>query len=213
MNIQWYGLSCFKIQSKDLVIVTDPYGKESGFTPLRTRADLVLVSHDHKSHNYVESLKDNPFVIYGPGEYEKKGVVIKGIVSFHDSQEGIKLGPNTIYIVEIEGIRICHLGDLGHLLSPKQLDRINGVDILLIPVGEKRTLSVEKVLDIINEIGPRIVIPMHYQIPKLKDKLSPVKKFLSEMGLEKIKAVPKLSIKARNLPSDETKVILLKSER
>lgn len=213
MNIQWFGQSCFKLQSKDALVITDPFGKEDGLTPLRTRADIVTLSHDHDSHNNIDSIKDNPFIIDGPGEYEKKGIFVKGIISFHDNKEGQELGPNTIYIIEMEGIRICHLGDLGHLLTSKQIERINGVDILLIPVGEKETLSVDKVIDTINEIGPRIVIPMHYQIPKLKKKLSRVEKFLSEMGLEKIKPMAKLSVKSKNLPADETKVILLENLR
>jgi len=213
MHITWYGLSCFKLQSKDLTIITDPYGKESGLMPLRTKADIVFVSHNHSNHNNIDSIKNDPFVIDGPGEYERKGIYVKGIASFHDDKNGEELGPNTIYIIEIEGIKVCHLGDLGHPLSSKQVERIDKVDILLAPVGENTTLEVDKLMDVINEIDPRIVIPMHYKIPKVKDKLSPVGKFLSEIAQEKTKPEPKIVIKAKDLPSDETKVILLENSR
>ncbi|MBU1177840.1 MBL fold metallo-hydrolase [Patescibacteria group bacterium] len=212
MYIQWCGQSCFKFQAKDTTIVTNPYGRESGLAPLRTRADIVLVSNSNKENNNVESLKENPFVIDGPGEYERMGVAIKGITSYQDNKEGQDKGSNTIYIINIEGIRICHLGDLGHILTSKQVERINGVDILLTPVGE-HNLSINKITDIIGEIEPRLIIPMHYKIPQVKDKLAAVEKFLSEMGAKKEKVIPKLVIKKGNLPTEETTIQVLDYSR
>jgi L-ascorbate metabolism protein UlaG (beta-lactamase superfamily) len=209
MQLTWYGLSCFKIQSKDIIVITDPFQKTSGLTPLRTRADIVTISNDSENHNNIKDIKDNPFIIDGPGEYERKGVFIKGIASFHDNKEGEELGPNTVFIFEIEKIKICHLGALGHKLSSKQIERIDAVDILLAPVGEKNTLKIGQLMDVINDIGPRIVVPMNYFDKRLKEKLNTHKDFLSEMGQENIKPEPKLTIKKKDMPTDETKIALL----
>ncbi|MFH2104816.1 MAG: MBL fold metallo-hydrolase, partial [Parcubacteria group bacterium] len=190
----------------------NPYNKECGLTPLRTRADIVLASNSNKENNNIDSLRDDPFVINGPGEYERMGVTVKGITSYQDNKEGQEQGLNIIYIVNIEGIRICHLGNLGHTLTPKQVERINGVDILLAPVGTSN-ISLNKIIDVIGEIEPRMVIPMHYSIPKVKEKLAPVDKFLAEMGAEKEKALPKLVIKKKDLPTEETSIKLLDYSR
>lgn len=211
MHIQWYGQTCFKLQTKDIIVITDPFSKECGLTPLRTRADIVMMSNGDTDKN-ADSLKENPFVINGPGEYERMGVVVKGIASYQDGEEGALKGPNTIYTLNIEGIRICHLGNLGHILSPKQVERINGVDILLAPVGES-DITVNKIIDIIGEIEPRLIIPMHYKIPGVKEKLTAIDKFLTEMGAKKEKSLPKLVIKKKNLPTEETSIQLLDYSR
>lgn len=213
MQLFWYGLSCFKFLSKDTTVITDPYGKSSGFIPLKTKANIVTISHNHENHNNLISIKDDPFIIDGPGEYERNGVFVKGISSFHDNKEGEELGINTIYIFEIEKIKICHLGDLGHELSAKQIERIDAVDILLAPVGEINTLKIEHLMDVISAIGPRIVIPMHFYDKRLKVKLNNVNDFLSEMGQENIKPEPKLAIKHKDLPSEDTKIVLLENIR
>ncbi len=112
MNITWYGQSCFKIQSKDTVLITDPFDKKIGLRPPFGAADIVTISHNHSDHNNFQVIKNDPFIIDGAGEYEIKKVRIKGINSYHDNQEGKELGQNTIYVIEMEGIKICHLGDL-----------------------------------------------------------------------------------------------------
>jgi len=206
MNIQWYGQACFKMQTKNLTIITDPFNKSCGLTPPRFQTDIVLVSNGEQTD--FASGKDDIFIIDGPGEYERMGATVKGIASYQDNQEGAKNGLNTIYIIELEDIKICHLGDLGHSLSDKQIERIAGVDILLAPAGERK-LPLKKITDIISEIGPRIIIPMSYQIPKLEEKLTPVDKFLAEMGTQKEKPLAKLSIKKKNLPTEETQIVLL----
>lgn len=209
MNIQWYGQSCFKIVSKDLTIFTDPYDKETGLRPARTHADIVTVSHDHHDHNNVAELKDNPFVINTPGEYEIKSVFVKGISSFHDIKEGAERGANTIFTITVEDMTICHLGDLGVELSEKQIDLIGEVDILMIPVGEKFTISVDTAVKIINQIEPRVIMPMHYALPGQKD-LSKVDNFLKAMGVKK-QTIEKYSIKKKDLAPDQSDVIVFKN--
>src|SRR3989344_1604423 len=211
MVITWYGQSCFKIQSGETVVFTDPFNKEIGLTPPRGQADIVTVSHSHFDHNNCESLSGEPLVIEGPGEYEAKKVEVKGVLSWHDDKEGKERGANTIYVIEIEGVKICHLGDLGQSkLTAEQVEKIDGVDILMVPVGGTYTIDGETAVDIINQVEPRIVIPMHYKIPGLTAKLDGVDVFLKEMGAPKKEAVDKLTLKKKDLPEEEPEVIVMK---
>ena len=211
MVITWYGQSCFKIQSGETVLFTDPFCKEIGLTPPRGAANIVTISHQHKDHNNYDALTGEPLVIKGPGEYETKGISIKGILSFHDNKEGKERGTNTIYVIEVEGIKICHLGDLGEeKLNDEQVEEINGVDILMIPVGGTFTINGEDAVEIINQIEPRIAIPMHYKIPGLSVKMDGVDVFLKEMGIGKKEVVDKLTIKKKDLPQEDMEVVVMK---
>jgi len=211
MVITWYGQSCFKIQSGEAVLFTDPFCKEIGLTPPRGAANIVTISHQHKDHNNYDALTGEPLVIKGPGEYETKGISIKGILSFHDNKEGKERGTNTIYVIEVEGIKICHLGDLGEeKLNDEQLEEINGVDILMIPVGGTVTINGEDAVEVINQIEPRMVIPMHYKIPGLAAKLDGVDVFLKEMGISKKEVVDKLTMKKKDLPQEDMEVVVMK---
>jgi len=211
MVITWYGQSCFKIQSGETVVFTDPFAKEIGLTPPRGQANIVTVSHQHFDHNNIESLSGEPLIIDGPGEYEFKGININGIFSYHDNDEGKKNGTNTIYMIEVEGIKICHLGDLGQKkLTAEQLEKIDEIDILIVPVGGTYTIDGSAAAEIINQIEPRIVIPMHYKIPGLNMKIDGVDDFLKEMGAGKKPAVDKLTLKKKDLPEEETEVVVMK---
>lgn len=215
MQIQWLGQSCFKIQSKnsgqEITIVTDPYdGDDIGLKPLKLQADIVTVSHGHSDHNNIDAVKGEPFIIKTPGEYETKGVFIYGLPAYHDNQEGKERGNIIIFKINTEDISIAHLSDLGHDLSDELLDKIGNVDILLLPVGGTYTIDAKKASEIVSAIEPRIVIPMHYQIPglKLENKLGSVENFLKESGLPS-ETMDKLKIAKKDLPQDETKVIIL----
>jgi len=212
MTITWYGQSCFKIQGKEVILVTDPYDKSIGLRPPYIHADIVTVSHQHDDHNNVKAIKGQPSVIDGPGEYETKGVEILGIQTFHDKKEGKERGLNTVYVIRINEISICHLGDLGHLLTDKQLEDIDGIDILFIPVGGVFTINALEAVKVIDSLEPKIVIPMHYKIPKLTTDLHKIDKFCTELGISKTKTEEKLVIKKKDLPSEETKVVLLKPQ-
>ena len=212
MTIIWYGQSCFKIQEKEITLVTDPYDKSIGLRPPSIHADIVTVSHQHFDHNNVKAIKGKPFIIDSPGEYETKGVEILGIQTFHDKKEGKERGLNTVYVIKINNLFICHLGDLGHLLSDKQIEKINGVDILLIPVGGVYTINASEAVKVIDIIGPKIVIPMHYKIPKLTINLNRIDKFYKEMGISKANLEERLVVKKKNLPLEETKIFFLKPQ-
>lgn len=210
MKITWHGHSCFKIVTKDTTIVTDPFDKKIGLKPLRCEANIITISHDHYDHNNATVLRGAPLIIDGPGEYELRGIVITGINSFHDSKQGQERGGNTIFVIELEDIRICHLGDLGQTeLTSNQVEKIGEVDILLIPVGGIYTIDSDRAIAVINQIEPRIVIPMHYKIPKLSIKLQGSDNFLKEIGI-KHEVVDQLVIKKKDLLKEERRVIVMK---
>src|SRR3989344_3237556 len=188
MEITYLGHSCFKLKGKTASAVTDPY-------LTKCDADVVTVSHGHDDHNQISKEGGTPFVIDGSGEYEVKGVSVIGVASWHDDQAGAKRGPNIIYVIEIDGLRVCHLGDLGHKLSDAQLEEIGSVDIVLVPVGGEYTLDAKQASDVVKQLDPWITIPMHYQQPGLDSarfgKLTGVEMFLKEMGKE-VTPIPKL---------------------
>jgi len=219
MNITWLGQSCFRIEEKigsqTVTIITDPYDGSIGLKLPKQRADLVSISHNHPDHNNylaIGGAEDKaPVIIDRPGEYEVKSVFALGIGSYHDNEQGAKLGKSVMFKFDIGGIKILHLGDLGTSLSDAQLERIEDIDILLIPVGGRYTLNAKEAAEVALEIEPRIVIPMHYKIPGLNVDIDGVEKFQKEMG-SKAEFLPKLKISKKDLPQDEVKLIILQKE-
>lgn len=216
MKIYWHGQSCFEIRTastdakKKTRLVIDPYNSSIGLKLPTLEADLVLVTHDHADHNNTKAVKGKPFIINEPGEYEIKEVFVQGISSSHGTYDKKDLGKNTIYIIETEGIKICHLGDLGQKeLIAEQLENIGDIDILMVPVGGKYTIDAEAAQKVANQIEPKIIIPMHYKIEGLNIDLDNVDEFLKTMGQEDLKGQEELDIKSNSLPA-ETKIIVLK---
>jgi len=215
MNIIWKGQSCFQISANqgkgnNVNVVIDPFDETIGLRAPKLEADLLLVSHGHHDHNNKKGVLGNYFLVEGPGEYEVKDIFVQGIQSFHDTSEGKDRGMNTIYTIEAEDLKICHLGDLGQKeLTPEQVEQIGDVDILMIPVGGNFTIEAKEAVKIISQIEPSIVIPMHYFIPKLKIKLEGVDKFLKTMGIKKLDPVAKLSIKKKDISPEEAKIVVL----
>ncbi|PIR05535.1 lactamase [Candidatus Kuenenbacteria bacterium CG11_big_fil_rev_8_21_14_0_20_37_9] len=219
MYIQWHGQSCFRIQAKNddatTTLITDPYTNDYGLKLPHLSADILTISHEHKDHSNIKAVngtqkRATPFLINGPGEYEISDVFIYGIPSWHDNNEGKERGKNIIYVISMEKINIAHLGDLGQTeLTDKQLEMMNNIDILLIPVGGKYTINAEEAAKIISRIEPRIVIPMHYKIAGLKLDIDGIDKFIKEMG-GKAEEMDKLKIAKKDLPQEETKLVILK---
>jgi L-ascorbate metabolism protein UlaG (beta-lactamase superfamily) len=141
MDINWLGHSCFRIKGKQATIITDPFPPDLGYTLGKPAADIVTVSHQHPSHAYVQGVAGEPRQIAGPGEYEISGVLIIGIPTFHDAARGQTRGKNTAYLLEVDGVMVCHLGDLGHVLTAEQVEEIDDVDVLLLPVGGVSTVN------------------------------------------------------------------------
>ncbi len=211
MYITWLGQSCFKIQTKDATVVTDPYDPKLGLKLPRLTADVVTVSHDHYDHNNVGAVAGEPFIVDNPGEYEIKGIAIRGITSWHDDRDGAERGVNTIFTIDAEEMRIAHLGDLGSMLTDTQLEHLDHVDILMIPVGGTYTIDAETAAKVVNEIEPRIIIPMHYRITGLKEvKLAGVDAFCKEMGVTPNGSLEKLRLTKKELPVEDSQVIILK---
>lgn len=214
MIITWYGQSCFRIQSGELVLVTDPFSKDIGLKPPTGQADIVTVSHDHDDHNNISVIKGDPFVVDGPGEYSLKGISIVGIPSTHETANGGGEGENTIYVMDIEGMKVCHLGDQGAKLTNDQIEAMGDIDVLFIPIGGTFTLNADEALDVIGQIEPRVIIPMHYQINGLKIKgLEKVDKFAKEIGCKKENMnVGKVTLKKKMLPEGDNEVYICKTD-
>lgn len=213
MIITWQGHSCFKIQDKmgtdGVTLVTDPFDKETGLKVPNFEADIVTISHDHHDHNNAGALRGTPFVIECAGEYDYKGILVEGIDSFHDDKKGEERGGNIIYRIEVDDISVAHLGDLGTVLDNTQLEKLVGTDVLLIPVGGKYTLDAKKAVEVISQIEPRIVIPMHYKTDGLKiEDLDSIDKFIKEIGLTP-SYEEKLKISKKDLPVEDMELVIL----
>jgi L-ascorbate metabolism protein UlaG (beta-lactamase superfamily) len=183
MNIRFLGQSCFYMQTKSGVsLVTDPFHSDIGFKMPKVSADIVTTSHDHYDHNNIGKIQGEYTHFDSPGDYEKSGVRLHGIASFHDADGGRKRGRNVIFKIEADGLKLCHLGDLGHVPDDHQLEQIGAVDILFIPVGEVFTFNVENAVKTMNLIKPAIVIPMHFKTKKLTLGLETERKFLKHAG-------------------------------
>lgn len=213
MDITYLGHSSFKIKGKTVALITDPFDPAMvGIKFPKNEADLVTVSHDHKDHNMVSLVGGVKRVIDKPGEYEIAGTSVIGIQSFHDDQKGAERGKNIIFVIEMDGLRLCHLGDLGHALSDETVAAIGDIDILFVPVGGTYTIDYKIASDVVNAIEPKVIIPMHYQTDELNAEnfadLGKVDSFLTQMAL-RVERLPKLQIKAGELsPEDEYIVVL-----
>jgi len=190
------------------VVITDPFPPELGYSLASPAASIVTVSHQHPSHSYIQGISGEPRIIRGPGEYEISGVLIIGVATYHDNEGGSKRGKNTVYLMEVDGIAVCHLGDLGHVLTSEQVEEIGDVDVLLLPVGGVSTIDAAMAAEVIRQLEPKAVVPMHYKTPVINRELDPVEKFLKEMGMEQIEPRPKLSLTRSNLPAS-TQVFVL----
>lgn len=208
MDITWFGHSCFRIKGKEATILTDPCPPATGYSSGKLQADIILLSHAHPGHSYLDELQGNYKVIKSPGEYELKDIYITGIASYHDDAQGKKLGKNTVYVIEIEGVTLCHLGDLGHILSPEVTGELGNVNVLFLPVGGHSTIGAAAAADLVRNINPGFVIPMHYKTADEKGDLDFPEKFLKEIGIKELATQPKIVVTRTNIPSS-TQFILL----
>ena len=183
MELTWYGHSAFLITTGEgTKIITDPYkpGGRILYTAIPDEADIVTVSHEHADHNYAEGLRGKPQVIKGVGRHEVKGVVVEGVASYHDDARGSQRGSNTIFTFDADGVRICHLGDLGHVLGDAEIQRIGHVDVLCIPVGGFFTIGPQEATTVIGQLQPKLIFPMHVKTARCSLPIEPVDAFLQE---------------------------------
>jgi len=200
MDINWLGHSCFRIKGAHTTVVTDPYSPDIGYTLAKPNAGIVTVSHQHQGHAYIQGVGGEPKLVTKPGEYEIGGVLIIGIDTFHDKERGRTGGKNTVFLIEIDGVLVCHLGDLGHVLTAGQVEEIGNVDVLLLPVGGVSTINASMAAEVVRQLEPKAVVPMHYKTPALSRELEPVDSFLKEIGAKGVTSQPKLSLTRSSLP-------------
>lgn len=210
-EITWLGHACFRIKGKDATIITDPYDKSLGLGTLNQKAEIVTISHEHPHHNTLTGVKGEPFVIRGPGEYEVRGVFITGVWSYADKEGGKEQGRNNIFLFHLDDLVVCHLGALGHTLNSHQLEALGDVDVVMVPVGGHSSLSATKASEVISQLEPKIVIPMHYNTGRGESvDLDNLDKFMKEMGLKEYTPQDKLSIKSSDL-DETTQVVVLEA--
>jgi L-ascorbate metabolism protein UlaG (beta-lactamase superfamily) len=194
--------------------VTDPYdSKMVGLKYPKLQADVVTISHQHEDHNFLDQVKDYKRVVSGPGEYEISGISIIGVTTYHDDKKGQLRGKNTVYVIEMDDVRIAHMGDLGHKLGDKALALMGSVDVLMVPVGGEYTINDAVAAEVVRSIEPTVTIPMHYQQsglnPEVFKKLDKVDKFLSEVGLS-VEKTNKLSFNKSDIGEDQRVIVLEK---
>lgn len=183
MKIKWFGHSCFLITSDNgTKIVTDPFDNTVGYKIPEIETDIVSTSHDHFDHNNVNIFGGSPVLVKGSGKINIKGIEITGVDTFHDDDFGKKRGLNTVFKFGVDGLNVCHLGDLGHILTDVQLKELGEVDILLTPVGGVYTVDHVGAKAVVDILKPKVTIPMHYKTEDLAFPLSGVEEFLALVG-------------------------------
>ncbi len=206
------GHACFRLHSSDMVVLTDPFPLSLGMRPDARPASVVTVSNSHPNHSNSEEVSGDPKVFSAPGEYEYLGVTVKGVMT-PLAPETPQEQRNVAYSVEIDGIKICHLGDISSPLTSKQVDELSPVDVLMVPTGGGCTLDLDQVMQAIQDLNPKIVIPMHHGSPEAESGLQQVGAFLGRLGLTDTQPVPRVVVTASNLPDDRRIVVLTAQAR
>jgi L-ascorbate metabolism protein UlaG (beta-lactamase superfamily) len=211
MDIWSLGHSGFRLRGKEVTVIIDPPSPGYGASLKGISAEIVCITHDHPGHNNVESIGGTPYVVRGPGEYEVGGVLISALRAFHDAKRGEERGGNTIYIIHMDDLLICHLGDLGHALTANQQEEITGCDVLMIPTGGQTTINAAQAAEMVGALEPGFVIPMHYaggKVPKSGVPLDPVDTFCHAMGVSIPEVQTKLGVTRATIPAAPQVVIL-----
>jgi L-ascorbate metabolism protein UlaG (beta-lactamase superfamily) len=207
MEIAWLGHSSLRFRSNDVTLITDPYADSIGYSMGRPKGDIVTVSNDHPHHSNVDAVEGSPRVVQGPGEYEIANFYISGIGTRGGGLEGERR-INTVFTIRVEDLTLCHLGDLNQTLSPRQVQELNPTDVLFVPAGGSCTISAARVAELVNLIGPRLVVPVHYSTEGIKVQLEPLDGFLAEMGVSALAPQATLNVTSTNLPRELRVVVL-----
>lgn len=214
MDITWYGLSCFRIREGGVTVVCDPFDKSIGLQLPKVRTDIVTISHDRPGHNAVDRVAGEPKVLQGPGEYEVNNVFVTGATTYHRKQPDAPVERNVVFFFDFGDITVGHLGDLGEVPTQSEIEELNvgDVDVLMVPVGGGETLDPTRAVEVIGMFEPRLVVPMHYQLPGLSaswaENLEPVERFLRELGVSAPEPQDTLKFSKSSLP-EETQVVIL----
>jgi L-ascorbate metabolism protein UlaG (beta-lactamase superfamily) len=208
MELTWLGHSCFRLRGRELTIVTDPYGGKLGLPLAKVSADVITVSHDEPNHNAVGAVEGGPRVVAGPGEYELAGVMITGVATPRPAGQSRDVPRNTAYLLELDDVTICHLGDLAAPLASEQVSVLKDADVLLVPVGGHCTIDGAQAAEIVAQAEPKLVVPMHYSLPGIRLELDPVERFCREMGAAELTPQARVNVTRSSLPDQLTVVLL-----
>ncbi len=212
MDVIWLGHSCFRLRGRVATVLFDPYtGAVGGHALGRQSADILCLSNSHPNHSNRAVVEGSPPILRGPGEYEIKGVFVTGVWSFADDKQGKARGRNTIFLFHLGDLVVCHLGALGHTLTSKQVEAIGDVDVLLVPVGGGSTLTPTRASEVISQVEPKIVVPMHYSTGRETVQLGPLEAFTKEMGLKEWTPQDKLAARTADL-DETTKIVVLEAK-
>lgn len=212
MELLWYGLSAFRLRGREATVVTEPYTRASGLIPPRIAADIVTFSRQPVPPLDDVGITGTPQVVAGPGEYEIKGVFITGIRMRRGERAAAGRQHTTIYLMELDGVIVCHLGELDHVPSTEEVEALGKVDVLLVPVGGAGALNAVQAAEVISLIEPRLVVPMRYRLDGVQLTLEPLDRFRREMGLDQVRVESRLSITPSSL-GDEPQVVALEARR
>jgi L-ascorbate metabolism protein UlaG (beta-lactamase superfamily) len=214
MEITWYGHSCFRMIERGMAaVVCDPYDhRVAGYEALKLKADIVTVSIDNPEHNYFHSVKGDPYIITGPGEFEIGGVFITGVQTNGQSKKAENELRNTLYVIDFNGLTVVHLGEINRVPTQAEVESLGPVHVALVPVGDGPGLNAAKAAEIISLIEPNIVIPMYYATGETLVKLDPLNKFLKEMGISEAEKAPSLKVTSASSLPEETRVVVLECQ-
>ena len=210
-EFKWFGHNCFRIRAREATVLTDPVGRGTGYVLPKQTADVVTVSHAHPGHANLGAVKPTYTTVDGPGEYEVHDVFVTGIRTYHDGARGAERGYNTVYLIELENMVICHLGDLGHPLTEEQAEAMAHVDVLLVPAGGGSVLEPAQAAEVIGQLEPKVVIPMQYATAQGDKKLATLEPFCKELGVEVPEATDKLVLRHSDL-GETVRVVALTPE-
>jgi len=219
VHITLLGHNCFRLSGRDVTLVTDPFAPAEGSLRVgneRVAADILTVSHDNPGYNAVEAVGGEPRAVTGPGEYEIKGVLITGVATFRDAEHGKARGRNTVYLIELDDLRVCHLGNLGHVLETEQVDEIGAVDVLFVPAGGPQTISSAQISEVISQLEPSAVVPMGWTA-RDGEAAGPtgvtpaLERFCHEMGIKEIEFQQRYTVTKGPRPAEAqaVQVVLL----
>jgi L-ascorbate metabolism protein UlaG (beta-lactamase superfamily) len=207
-EIKWFGHACFRIRGKDVTVLTDPVPRDTGYDLGAQSADIVTVSHDHHGHTALDLISPGYRLVNGPGEYEIQEVFITGVTTFHDAERGRLLGKNTVYLIEIEDLIVCHLGDLGHVLTEPQVEAMSAVDVLIVPVGGPPTINSAQAAEVIGQLEPGVIVPMQFRTERGDHQRESLERFVKEMGLTEYEQLDRLVLKKSDAGGSPRVVIL-----
>jgi len=214
VEITYFGLNSVRLRGREAAMLIDPYDPKLGLSPVRLNVQVVVLTHEDPTHFSMQGLGNDYHLVTGAGEFEIQGIALHGIQTYHDHKKGAERGKNTVYVVEIDDLRVCHLGHLGHVLDEAQLDAIGSkVDVLLVPVGDGSHVNATEATEIVNQIEPKLVVPISYKLPGLTllaQNLEGLEKFAKEMGATDLTPQPKLQLTS-SPAAEEPKLVILEA--